>query len=178
MQQAMQHADDMMVLGHISGLFGIQGWVKVYSHTEPRDNILRYSPWYLSIEGEWRPYPVAQGKQHGKTLIAQLEQCPDRDSAAALVGCKIAVTRQQLPALEEGEYYWRDLLGLRVINLADVDLGQVTNLMETGANDVLVVESQGDGEKHERLIPFIREQVIKNVDIGQGVIRVDWDPDF
>lgn len=174
----MQHADDMIVLGHISGLFGVQGWVKVYSHTEPRDNILRYSPWYLLIEGEWRPYPVAQGKQHGKTLIARLGSCADRDSAAALVGKEIAVSRAQLPALDEGDYYWRDLLGLQVINLGEQDLGQVTNLMETGANDVLVVESQQDGERHERLIPFIRKQVIKNVDLEQGVIRVDWDPDY
>jgi len=174
----MQDADDMIVLGHISGLFGIQGWVKVYSHTEPRDNILRYSPWYLSIEGEWRPCPVAQGKQHGKTLIARLASCADRDSAAALVGKEIAVPRTQLPSLDEGEYYWRDLLGLQVINLDDVDLGRVTNLMETGANDVLVVEQSEAAGKQERLIPFIREQVIKQVDLQEGVIRVDWDPDF
>ncbi len=175
----MQHADNMIVLGHISGLFGIQGWVKVYSHTEPRHNILNYSPWYLYSGGEWLPYRLVQGKQHGKTLIAQLEQCPDRDSAAALVGREIAVTRQQLPALEEGDYYWRDLLGLRVINLADVELGQVTNLMETGANDVLVVEqTDAAGDRQQRLIPFIREQVIKQVDLQAGVIRVDWEPEF
>ena len=105
-------------------------------------------------------------------------QCPDRDSATALVGREIAVTRQQLPALDEGDYYWRDLLGLQVINLDDVTLGTVANLMETGANDVLVVESHSDGERQERLIPYIREQVIRHVDLEQGVIRVDWDPDF
>jgi len=174
----MQDADDMIVLGHISGLFGIKGWVKVYSHTEPRDNILNYSPWYLWIEGEWLPYRVLQGKPQGKSVIASLEQCPDRDSATALVGREIAVTRQQLPALDEGDYYWRDLLGLQVINLDDVTLGTVANLMETGANDVLVVESHSDGERQERLIPYIREQVIRHVDLEQGVIRVDWDPDF
>ena len=174
----MQDADDMIVLGHISGLFGIKGWVKIYSHTEPRDNILNYSPWYLWIEGEWLPYRVVQGKAQGKSVIASLEQCPDRDSAAALVGREIAVTRQQLPALDEGDYYWRDLIGLQVINLDDVTLGTVANLMETGANDVLVVESHSDGERQERLIPYIREQVIRHVDLEQGVIRVDWDPAF
>ena len=174
----MQHAEDMIVLGHISGLFGIQGWVKVYSHTEPRDNILNYSPWYLWMQGEWLPFRVIKGKQHGKGLIAHLEQCPDRDSAAALVGKEIAIPRRQLPTLEEGEYYWSDLQGLQVMNLQDVDLGRVSHLMETGANDVLVVEQTESGQTRERLIPFIREQVIKQVDLEQGVIRVDWAPEF
>lgn len=174
----MQHADDMIVLGHISGLFGVQGWVKIYSHTDPRDNILGYSPWYLWMQGEWLPFSVIKGKQHGKSLIAHLEQCPDRDSAATLVGKEIAIPRRQLPTLEEGEYYWSELQGLRVINEDDVDLGTVSHLLETGANDVLVVEQREAGDKQERLIPYIRDQVIKKVDLDAGVIRVDWDADF
>jgi len=180
MKQAMQNANDMIVLGHISGLFGIKGWVKVYSHTEPRDNILRYSPWYLLEEGEWVAHKLAEGKQHGKGVIVRLEHCSDRDSAAILVGKEIAITRQQLPSLGKDEYYWSDLQGLQVINQQGVDLGKVSHLIETGSNDVLVVEAEaGPGmEARERLIPYIREQVIKSVDLDKGVISVEWDPDF
>lgn len=175
----MQNANDMIVLGHISGLFGIKGWVKVYSHTSPRDNILRYSPWYLQQQGEWIAYRLEEGKQHGKGIIARLENCRDRDSAAGLVGKEIAITRQQLPALDKDEYYWSDLQGLQVINQQGVELGKVSHLIETGSNDVLVVEQAESGRKtRERLIPYIREQVIKNVDLDKGVISVDWDPDF
>ncbi len=175
----MQNANDMIVLGHISGLFGIKGWVKVYSHTSPRDNILRYSPWYLQQQGEWIAYRLEEGKQHGKGIIVRLENCRDRDSAAVLVGKEIAITRQQLPALDKDEYYWSDLQGLQVINQQGVELGKVSHLIETGSNDVLVVEQAESGrEARERLIPYIREQVIKNVDLDKGVISVDWDPDF
>ena len=178
MRQAMQNASDMIVLGHISGLFGVKGWVKVYSHTEPRDNILRYTPWYLPRQNDWVAYRLVEGKRHGKGVIARLENCTDRDLAAALVGKEIAITRQQLPALAQDEYYWRDLQGLQVINLQGVGLGKVSHLIETGANDVLVVEAEAGREPQERLIPYIREQVIKTVDLDKGVISVDWDPDF
>jgi len=167
----------MVLLGRVSGLFGVKGWIKVYSDTEPRDNILNYSPWYLRRQGEWQPFEVVAGQQHGKGIVAQLANCPDRDTAAELIGSDIAVPREQLPAPDEEEYYWSDLRGLKVITLQGVDLGQVSNLMETGANDVLVVREAGE-QGRERLIPFIRQQVIREVDLERGVLIVDWDPEF
>ena len=166
---------DMVRLGRISGVFGVKGWLKVHSDTEPRENILNYSPWYLLINGQWQTRKVLAGRAHGKGLVVQLEGCDDRDQAATLVKTEIAITLEQLPKPEAGEYYWQDLTGLQVRTLNDADLGKVTSLMETGANDVLVVKAE-DGR--ERLIPFIREQVVTQVDLEAGTMTVDWDPEF
>ena len=170
----------MIVLGRINGLFGVKGWVKVFSETEPRENILNYSPWYLQQNGEWQAYELEHGKVHGKGIIAHLEKCPDRDAAALLVGATIAIKREQLPETLEGEYYWSDLQGLKVVTSEGFELGVVTHLMETGANDVLIVRNDEGTEKDktEHLIPYIREQVIKEVDLENGILVVDWDPDF
>ncbi len=168
---------DMILLGRVSGLFGVKGWIKVYSDTEPRDNILNYSPWYLQRQGAWQPCEVIAGRVHGKGIVAQLANCPDRDAAAELVGSTIAIRREQLPATAKDEYYWSDLRGLTVITTQGVELGRVVNLMETGANDVLVVRETGEHGR-ERLIPFIRQQVVQAVDLEKGQLTVDWDPEF
>ena len=167
--------DDMVKLGRISGVFGVKGWLKVHSDTEPRENILSYSPWYLSIGGQWQSRKVLSGRVHGKGLVVQLEGCDDRDLAATLVRTEIAITRAQLPEASPGEFYWQDLLGLQVLTLDAVDLGNVTSLMETGANDVLVIKAK-DGQ--ERLVPFIRDSIITDINLAAGTITVDWDPDF
>jgi 16S rRNA processing protein RimM len=167
----------MIVLGRVSGLFGVKGWIKVHSDTEPRDNILNYSPWYLRRQDGWQPCEVIAGRPHGKGIVAQLANCPDRDAAAELIGSTIAIRHDQLPAAGEDEYYWSDLRGLKVITIQGVELGRVVNLMETGANDVLVVREAGE-QGRERLIPFIRHQVIQEVDLENGQLTVDWDPEF
>ena len=163
----------MVPLGRIAGIFGVRGWVKVHSDTAPRDNILRYSPWYLQRGEGWEPRKVLDGHTQGKGLVARLQGCEDRDQAAALHGCLIAVPRDRLPELEPDEYYWSDLEGLQVVSAEGVALGRVSHLFATGANDVLVVK----GER-ERLLPFLWDRVILEVDLEAGVIRVDWDPDF
>jgi 16S rRNA processing protein RimM len=163
----------MVVLGRVSGVYGVRGWVKLVSDTEPREGILHYSPWYLSEGVGWRPLRPVESRPHGKGLIARLERCADRDQAAALVGSEIAVRREQLPALEPDDYYWSDLEGLRVENREGRDLGRVSHLFETGANDVLVVV----GER-ERLIPYLWGQVVLRVDLATGSMVVDWDADF
>lgn len=166
-------AERRVVLGRISGLYGVKGWVKVYSFTEPKENILTYSPWLLGVAGTWREYPVAAGRLQGKGVIAALEGVGDRDQARLLVGSEVAVCRERLPALAPGEYYWRDLLGLQVATVRGVPLGSVDRLMETGGNDVLVVR----GER-ERLIPWLPDRVVVAVDLVAGTLTVDWDPDF
>ena len=174
----------MVKLGRISGVYGIKGWLKVHSDTEPRDNILTYSPWYLrrrNENGDWQRYEVNTGRVHGKGLLVHLEGCDDRDVAAALVGCTIAIKVTQLPAAGKDEYYWRDLIGLDVVTIDGVALGVVAQMLETGANDVLVVRTSetGNGKKvHECLIPYIRDQVIKQIDLQAGRLVVDWDPEF
>jgi len=159
----------MVVLGRITGVYGVRGWVRVFSETDPRENVLRYSPWY--VDGE--PRQVAEGRRHGKGLVARLKGCEDRDQAAALMGREIVIRRDQLPPPSADEFYWADLEGLRVETVDGVSLGNVSHLLATGANDVLVVR----GER-ERLLPFVWEQVITDVDFDAGLIRVDWDPEF
>jgi 16S rRNA processing protein RimM len=162
-----------ITIGRISGLYGVRGWVKIFSHTRPIENILNYSPWQLGQSGQWQTISVSEGRLQGKGIIAHFESINDRDQASHLLGAEIAVDREQLPQPTNGEYYWADLIGLTVINRDDIILGQVDHLLETGANDVLVLK----GER-ERLIPFLIEQVILNVDLAQSVLRVDWDADF
>lgn len=161
----------MLVLGRISGVYGVRGWVKVVSETEPRDNILTYAPWYLGAARTARN--VAAGKLHGKGLVARIDGCEDRDRAADLVGQEIAVRRDQLPPPRADEFYWTDLEGLQVETLGGTPLGRVDHLFATAANDVLVVK----GER-ERLIPFVWAQVVTEVDFELGRMRVDWDPEF
>lgn len=165
--------DQLVILGQVSGLFGVKGWLKIFSYTDPRENILQYAPWFVRTAEGWREVALAEGQRHGKTLIARFEGCSDRDGAAVWVGHDIAVHRDQLPALGQDEYYWSDLEGLEVQTTAGVRLGKVAHLIETGANDVLVV--RGD---RERLIPYVRPDVVVDIDLHAGVLRVDWDPDF
>ena len=164
---------ELLELGKISGVFGVKGWVKVYSHTDPREGITNYSPWHVKQRGQWRQYQVEAGQRQGKTVVAKLKGIDDRDQAMLLTGAVIAIMPDQLEPLKKDEYYWHQLEGLQVINTAGVDLGTVSHMMETGANDVMVVT--GD---RERLIPFTQGHAVVNVDLSAGVITVDWDPEF
>ena len=158
-------------LGHISGVHGIKGWVKVYSLTDPREAIFEYQPWLL---GESRAEArFAQGKKQGKYLIALFDNVNDREQAQSLVNRPIAVYRDQFPQLPEDEFYWTDLQGLSVRLGDGTELGIIEKMLATGAHDVMVV--QGD---RERLIPFVPEQYVKSVNLDDGVVLVDWDPDF
>jgi 16S rRNA processing protein RimM len=160
-----------VVLGRIVGVYGVRGWVRVFSETEPREAILGYSPWLLGTGH--KPRRVIEGRRHGKGVVAHLAGCDDRDQAATLVDQEIAVERGQLPPPSPDELYWVDLEGLQVWAPGGVYLGVVDHLFSTGVNDVLVVS----GER-ERLIPFAWGDVIQTVDLEGGRIEVDWDPDF
>ena len=163
-----------VTLGRISGVHGVQGWVRVHSDTSPRENIVDYSPWHLVREGRRELRKVKSGRRQGKAVVAKLEGCNDRDAAEELVGALISIPRLALPdTTVPGEYYWADLVGLRVETVDGVELGRIGQLFETGSNDVIVV--QGD---KERLVPYIWEQVVREVDLEAGVMRVDWDPEF
>jgi len=160
------------VLGRISGVFGVRGWVKIYSYTDPREAVLNYESWFLGHDGDWRPASVAEGQRHGKTVVARLDGFDDRDQAATLIGNEIAVTRDALPETEGGHFYWHDLEGLQVLRSDGSKLGTVAYLLETGAHDVMVVKGEV-----ERLIPFVNDEVIVDVDLANGVITVDWEWD-
>ena len=167
---APDNAPEQVVVARISGAYGIRGWVRVVSFTEPSENILEYGPWYIAEGAGWRELRVGDVKRHGQGFIAKLRDVASRDQAQALSGRLIAVPRDQLPVLDEAaEYYWRDLVGLAVFDTAGQRLGQVDHLIETGAHDVLVIKQ---GER-TRLIPFLARYV-PEVDLDAGKLLVDW----
>lgn len=165
--------DAIVIVGKLLGAHGVKGLLKVYSWTQPRDNILHYNPWLLGQDGEWRTVEVIEGRKQGKSVVVRLDGIADRDQALAMRDVEVAIRREQLDTLESGEYYWSDLIGLRVRNLAGELLGDVADLMETGADDVLVV--RGD---IQRLVPFSQPQIVKRVDLDAGEILVDWELDY
>ncbi|HET7269316.1 MAG TPA: ribosome maturation factor RimM [Oleiagrimonas sp.] len=171
----MSTTDRRVPVGRIVGVFGVSGEVKLESWTEPRERIFEYQPWQLdTAPGKSSEVDGVHGRKQGKGLVARLPDVDDRDAAAALVGSDISVVREQLPEPARGEFYWADLEGLQVVTMDGVALGQVSHVVATGANDVLVVR---DGSR-ERMLPFVMEKYIKDVDMETGRIVIDWDPDF
>lgn len=171
----MSAADRRVLVGRIVGLYGVQGWIKLESWTEPRTQIFKYQPWQLtSAPGEEMEIEGVKGRPQGKGLIAQLPGVEGRDAAAALIGKDIYVSRALLPPPGKDEYYWVDLEGLEVVTIDNVVLGRVSHVFATGANDVVVVR---DGER-ERLIPFVQGSYVRSVDLSGGRMVVDWDPEF
>jgi 16S rRNA processing protein RimM len=160
-------------MGRIGAPYGIRGWLKVHSYTDPPENLLHYSPWWIRWQEEWRALRVMDGRRHGKGLVAQVAGYEDREAARVLVGAEVAIERGHLQAPGEGEYYWADLVGLPVFNREGVRLGEVDHLVDNGAQDVLVLRG---GEK-ERLIPFVPGYYVLQVDLEQGRMVVDWDKD-
>ena len=161
-----------MVLGRIAAPFGVKGWVRVRPFTVAAKNLLAYPDWWVGGGDNWQEYAVREAKAQGRSVLAWLQGCEDRDAAFRFRGKEIAVPRARLPEPRPNEYYWADLIGLNVVSQAGRDFGRVVRIIETGANDVLVVQ----GER-ERLIPFIAD-VIGDVDLKAGVMRVNWDADF
>jgi 16S rRNA processing protein RimM len=167
-----QHDDDLICVGHILGAQGIKGWVRVFSNTSPRENIVSYSPWVIERGSELSKVEVT-GRLQGKNVLAQLAGIEDRNQAEELTGCQIYISPEQLPRLESGEYYWSDLIGLSVETLQGDPLGVVESMLETGADDVMVLS----GER-ERLIPFVVDQIVREVDLGNQRLVVDWSPEY
>jgi len=163
----------MVVMGKVVAAQGLQGWVKIQVFTEYLDSLLDYNTWYVGAEGSWQPHQIIEASAHGKVLIAQLEGVADRTAAEKYKGLLVAIPREQLPPAAEGEYYWSDLIGLGVESESGDGLGVVESLLETGANEVLVVK----GKHGELLIPFIASVVLE-VDKASRMIRVNWEADY
>lgn len=162
-----------ILIGRVSGAFGVSGELRCQSFTEPAAQLLRYRPVILSHGGSERTLDALQGRGTPRGVVLRLPEVTDRDSAQAMQGAELWVKRSQLPKPAPGEYYWVDLEGLRVVNREGVDFGTVSHLFQTPANPVLVVA----GER-ERLIPFLLDRFVDAVDFDIGEIRVDWDADF
>jgi 16S rRNA processing protein RimM len=192
---------DMVVMGRIVAPYGVFGWLKVVPDTEAFDGLFDYDNWWLGKGDDWREMVVETAKVHNDVIVVKLKGIDDRDAALACKGKQIAVPRAQLPEADENEYYWSDLIGVRVKNLQDVDFGLIVDVFETGANDVIVVKpdtvqvapsqdveasksAEANKDKkaakelpQERLLPFIDSVVLK-VDLKAKTMLVDWDADF
>jgi 16S rRNA processing protein RimM len=175
----------MVVMGRIVAPYGVFGWLKVVPDTEAFDGLFDYDTWWLGKGNDWRELLVETAKVHNDVLVVKLKGIDDRDAAMACKGKQIAVPRSQLPEPEDDAYYWSDLIGLRVKNKQAVDFGCIVDVFETGANDVIVVQSEAtepDGEQakskpQERLLPFVADVVLE-VDLPNKTMLVDWDADF
>jgi 16S rRNA processing protein RimM len=171
-------AEDLIVIGKIVSVHGVRGDVKVYSFTDPIENLLDYRRWTLRRGDEIKQVELIKGRLQGKILVATLNGLTDREVARTCADFEICIPRSELPALTGEEYYWFQLQGLTVINQLGQVLGRVDHLLETGANDVLVVKPfDGSLDDRERLLPYTDPCVLK-VDLDAGEMRVEWDADF
>jgi len=173
-------SENQIILGKVGAVYGIKGWLKIHSFTDETDAILDYFPWSLKLGNKTQTVDITDWRKHNKGLIVKVGNIDDRDEAQALVGSEILISDTSLPELPQGDFYWRDLIGMTVVTTKGYDLGVVSDMMETGANDVLVVKANlNDGfSKKERLIPYLLEQVVESVSIENKQICVDWDPGF
>ncbi len=172
-QMNKKSTDSPVVLGRVSGLFGVRGWVKIHSHTSPRENILYYKRWNLSLDGKQLEVALSQGHRQSKGIVALIDGFNERTASEQLIGAEISVGRDELKSLKPGEYYWSDLIGCQVINLEGELLGEVEDMIETGANDVMVVKGEGG----ERLLPFVDPWLVE-VELEKKRITVEWEADF
>lgn len=163
-------------MGRVAAPYGVKGWVKVLPLTAEPETLLAHAQWFVRRRGggKWQAHALEAGRRHGATLLAQLSGLPDREAAAALAGADVGVARTALPAPEEGEFYFADLVGLAVVNRQGVALGEVGEVAEFGAHPVLRVRDAGGAE---RLIPFVAAYV-DQVDLPGRRIDVDWQADY
>ncbi|MGK2946021.1 MAG: ribosome maturation factor RimM [Candidatus Malihini olakiniferum] len=169
-----------IVIGKIGSTYGLRGWLRVFSFTEKTESIFDYQPWYIQSQGYWKSIEIEIWKHYNQNLVIKVKGIDNRDAASLLTKNEIITGFAQLPALKEGDYYWKNLFGCEVITSVGCQLGKVINIMETGSNDVLVVKANmkdAFGAK-EQLIPFLTGQVIKDVNLSTKIIKVDWDPSF
>ncbi|MBT4519162.1 MAG: ribosome maturation factor RimM [Halieaceae bacterium] len=171
-----------LTIGRITGCFGVKGWIKIHSYTEPAENLLNFNALQIQRKDGLEPIELSAGQRHGKGLVAQIRGVDDRNQAQLYSGLDIVIAADALPELNQGDFYWAQLQGLQVWYCSAeqrILLGIVDHLIETGANDVLVVAAtEGSIDQRERLIPYLPGNVVSRVDLGAAVIEVDWPPDF
>jgi len=179
-----EQSKELYVLGKISGYYGIKGWLKIFSYTQPRENIVRYKTLKIKFSNshpvnnstdEWLDITLDNGKVHGKGVVAHFTGYDTRESAASLIDAELAVYRSNFKRALKNEYYWADLIGLTVVNLEEIELGKISSLIETAAHDVLVVRTVNNNDAgSELLIPFVMQHYIKNIDLDTAIMTVDW----
>jgi 16S rRNA processing protein RimM len=171
-EDAKRSEDRIVVLGRISGTFGVKGWVRVHSYTDPPENIFEYDEWLMNRAGQWSAVEVTDGRMTDKGVLVKLAGIETPEEARLHVGTDIGVPRSQLPTPEPGEYYWSDLEGLQVLGSDGKVLGNVDHFRSTPSGDVVVIRG-----KREHWVPFVKERILK-VDLAAGQITLDWAEDW
>lgn len=161
--------DQYLLAGKIGAVHGLKGWLKVHSFTNPSENILQYRPWFIESLDGYQPLISDNHRWQAQVLVVHFKGLDSRETTGHLTNKSLYIKKAQLPLLKKGEYYWEELVGLRVSNLEGVDLGMVTSLLATGANDVLYIEG-----KETHCVPYLPKQVIKQVDLLEKTMLVDW----
>jgi 16S rRNA processing protein RimM len=164
--------DQYVVIGRFGAAHGVKGWIRVTCFTENKDTALNYQPWFKKTPSGWSKIHLTSYKQQAKHLVVQIEGCEDRNQAQLLTNIEIAAQKSSLPTLEGDQYYWADLEGLTVIGQDGQELGVIDHLLETGANDVMVVL---DADKQRFLVPFIMNTVVKSVNLTTKKVLIDWE---
>ncbi|RYY79636.1 MAG: ribosome maturation factor RimM [Moraxellaceae bacterium] len=182
MNTLVQPPADRIQIGQFRAAYGIQGWLWVYSNTDPMANLFNYLPWWIETATGWKTVDVKRWRTQGKGLVVSLKDMTDRNAAEQLSGVNIWISKSQLSKAGLDEFYWADLVGLTVLGLNEsgesVNLGQISELFETGANDVMVVRATAesvDGE--ERMIPW-HADVVQDIDLEARQMRVKWGADY
>lgn len=161
--------DSKVIIGRFGSVHGVKGDIRVFLYTDPPEMALDCLPWQVEIKGEWQPLNIVSTKWHSDQLLVHIENIDDRDVAKQYTNLNIGIERKQLPELDEGDYYWSDLVGLTVINQNNVELGKILYFEVTGSNDVFVVK----GEK-EYCLPYL-DDVVKDINLETGIMKVDWE---
>jgi len=171
MRYQKQLIEKPIILGKITGHFGVKGWLKVFSHTQPREEITKYKLIYVYLQGFYELIDNSEWNSSGKNILLKLDKTSDRESASKYINSDLVINRANLPELPDGRYYWNDLEGMQVKNIHGNSLGTISHMIETGSNDVIVLSD-------ERLIPFVLDDVVKEVDLKNRTIIVEWDWDW
>ena len=172
-------ADKRVVLGKFGKVHGIKGWLRLNSFTVPPANILDYAELHTELSGELRLLRIDASREQQKGLLVHIEGFDTPEDARLITGCEVWVQSADMPELEAGSFYWHQLQGLQVVNLQGQIYGSVQRLMETGANDVLVVRPTAEScDDRERLIPYLPDRVVKEVSVEEQRIVVDWEADY
>lgn len=170
---------EWVVLGEVGRVHGLKGWLKLISFTSPIENILDYSRFQASVGGRSQELELDEHRRLNKALLVHFKGYDDPETARLLTGTELTIANEKLPQLERGEFYWHQLEGLKVVNQIDQVFGRVSHLLETGANDVLVVKADSESiDDRERLIPYLLDSVVIEIDLEKQTIRVDWEADY
>ncbi|MGI9250223.1 MAG: ribosome maturation factor RimM [Pseudohongiellaceae bacterium] len=172
-------SDKPVILGKIGKTHGIKGWLKLHSFTEHPEAILNYPRFQTELQGQQKELEPDDSQLQGSNIIIHFKGFDDPETARTLTGLELAVSNTALPQLEGGMYYWHQLQGLRVVNQHGESFGTVKRLLETGANDVLLVQPDDNSvDSKERLIPWVPDSIVSEVDLNARLLKVNWEADY